>query len=358
MPGTTHPAAAPRPNYVGGLDSIRFLCALWVVFSHVGSFPLTAGIDRSTPIGWLVGGIYGLLFPGAPAVIVFFVISGYVIHYPFRDADDLPLVKFYTRRLLRIAIPLAVAVAISIPLGVQLTLFSDSILWSLVCELIYYVLYPGLRVAARRWGWMPILLASYVLAASIGWQDPGKGNFANYGASLNWVVGLPCWLLGVMLASRRVEYAAPPARNTVWGFRAGVWGAAALATGLTFHSPLRYPLLLNLFALLAVGWLSREIRWFGHNAPNDLLERAGKWSYSLYLVHVPANALVVRLEKPTLGYVLDWFVLMGAVLVLSYIFYLLVERPSHRLARALAERFDPPRWTAHIASADDTRRAA
>jgi peptidoglycan/LPS O-acetylase OafA/YrhL len=32
---------------VKGLDSLRFISALWVTFYHLGSFPLTQGVDRS-----------------------------------------------------------------------------------------------------------------------------------------------------------------------------------------------------------------------------------------------------------------------------------------------------------------------
>ena len=36
------------------------------------------------------------------------------------------------------------AVLVSLPVGIELTFFEDSILWSLGAELVYYALYPAL----------------------------------------------------------------------------------------------------------------------------------------------------------------------------------------------------------------------
>ena len=56
---------------INGLDSIRFISALWVTFYHLGSFPLTQGIDRSKLDGKIVGALYDTVFCGPAAVIVF-----------------------------------------------------------------------------------------------------------------------------------------------------------------------------------------------------------------------------------------------------------------------------------------------
>ena len=70
------------PERIAGLDAIRFICALIVVLAHTGRPPLTAWADTSTWFGWFIDGSAGLLFSSAAAVIVFFVISGFCIHYP------------------------------------------------------------------------------------------------------------------------------------------------------------------------------------------------------------------------------------------------------------------------------------
>ena len=92
MAGDGHfPMSTSKDNHIAGLDSLRFVAALWVVFSHMGCFPLTEGIDRHNPVGFFIHAVYGNLFPGPAAVMVFFVISGFCIHFPFRDAPRFEL---------------------------------------------------------------------------------------------------------------------------------------------------------------------------------------------------------------------------------------------------------------------------
>ncbi len=86
-------------------------------------------------------------------VIVFFVISGFCIHFPFAGSNRRPRLKeFYTRRFLRLLVPVAIAIPLSGLIGVELALFHESILWSLLAELIYYICYPVLRAAQLRTG--------------------------------------------------------------------------------------------------------------------------------------------------------------------------------------------------------------
>ena len=112
---------------------------------------------------------------------------------------------------------------------------------------------------------------------------------------------------------------------------------------LRFHSPLGYPWTFNLFAVLVACWLSREISRYRVEHPPSWLEWAGRWSYSLYLVHLPANAFVSTFALPNLGPALNWLVLMGLILSVSYLFYLAVELPGHVAARAAALALAPGR---------------
>ena len=154
--------------------------------------------------GWLVAGAYNNFWNGPAAVIVFFVVSGFCIHYPFSRTLRIPsLVGYATRRYLRIGIPLAVAVAVSPSLGVKLDLFHDSVLWSLAAELVYYTLYPALLALRRHgvtWRWM--FASSFAVALLLAATDPIAKNYPSWGLGLNWILGLPCWLAGCELAER------------------------------------------------------------------------------------------------------------------------------------------------------------
>jgi len=321
---------------VYGLDLIRFVCAAWVVFGH-----LVPSIDTSTAIGQLAKSTYAVSFSGASAVIIFFVISGFCIHYPHRDGRPVDLSSYYLRRYLRIGIPMVVAIILhQFPnlTSFNLHFFQQSVLWSLQCELVYYTIYPTLLLIKNKFGWAKLLISSFILSyAIIIILNARAGDYASYGIAFNWVLGLPCWLLGCRLAEKSDGLTASDVSN-IWNWRLAVWLVSCFCLLLRFHSPIGYPYTLNLFAILVVFWLQKEIayfRLFDHsNKTFLLLEWLGTWSYSIYLVHIPAsNFFEAYLSLPQLGYFLNWISLLLFVLTASYLFYILVEKPSHRLAR-------------------------
>ncbi len=101
-----------------------------------------------------------------------------------------------------------------------------------------------------------------------------------------------------------------------------------LASELAFGSAV-------LASILAYFWLEREIAYFRKAQPNPPLQWAGQWSYSLYLMHVAANVIFIRAAIPNFGFIVNWSLRFGWVLVVSYVFYLIVEKPSHSFARSL-----------------------
>ena len=326
---------------VSGLDSIRFICALWVFFGHGAAPPLANPFAEGTIANFAFRGFYGNIWSGPAAVIVFFVISGFCIHFPFAGSDNRPRLKeFYTRRFFRLLVPVVVAIPLSGLVGVSLALFQDSILWSLLAELIYYGCYPALRAVQLRFrSWRGIVLWSFVVGFVVAATNPSAGDYPSYGPGLNWLLGFPCWLLGCALAeSIRTAPDREVSTISVWTWRAIVFAAACACSVLRFHSPLGYPWTLNLFAVLVAWWLYREMQFRRRVAPLRPLEWAGLWSYSLYLIHVPAGALFTSLfpEVPTAT--LRWVSMVFFVFGASYIFYLLIERPSHALARVAAQK--------------------
>ena len=164
---------------VYGLDLIRFVCAAWVVFGH-----LVPSIDTSTAIGQLAKSTYAVSFSGASAVIIFFVISGFCIHYPHRDGRPVDLSSYYLRRYLRIGIPMVVAIILhQFPnlTSFNLHFFQQSVLWSLQCELVYYTIYPTLLLIKNRFGWTKLLISSFIISyAIIIILNARAGDYASY----------------------------------------------------------------------------------------------------------------------------------------------------------------------------------
>ena len=326
---------------VSGLDTLRFFLALWVVFSHFGFVPFA--INKNNTVGKIVSGIYGNSFSGQAAVIVFFVISGFCIHYPYRHDKKLFLIPYFSRRHLRIWLPIAVAVLMAHPLKVKLTVLQGSILWSLLAEEIYYLIYPGLLFIRRRIGWQKILFVSYISALLVILRHPSAGNYPSYGPYLNWLLGLPCWLLGCCLAEKADGLCTSASNSDVhiWRWRFAAWSLSWFFSVLRFHSPIKYPWTLTLFAVFAFFWLEKEILYYQKHAPWPLFESAGKGSYSIYLIHLLGPALYAYLAFPVFGVIVQWVVQLIFTLLLCYSFCLVVERPSHLLARRLAEKLSP-----------------
>lgn len=334
---------------IKGLDGIRFICALWVVIGHFG-YPRLP-LDKGNTLGLIAHGIFNNLISGPAAVIVFFVISGFFIHRPYADKQIIPDVwAYFARRYLRILVPLAAAIAISLTLvPVNLTVFDNSILWSLVAELIYYTIYPALLVVRRGIGsWLPLIALSFIAALCLAASQPTAGNYPSFGPHLNWVLGLPCWLMGCWLADFTLRHrttsevksvhglARHVFKPNIWIVRFGVLGLSMASSMARFHTPIGYPWTLNFFAIFATVWLLREVYHFQKIEAVAPLEWAGSWSYSLYLFHVIAITFLMQFNFPPFGSWTDWPLRMLFILAASYIFAVIFEFPAHSAARKLS----------------------
>lgn len=79
------------------------------------------------------------------------------------------------------------------------------------------------------------------------------------------------------------------------------------------------------FGVLAYFWLRQELARGKVHSPKRWLVAGGAWSYLLYLLHAYGERLYWKLgwQVPALP---QWFLIMTATLLVSYVFYLLVER--------------------------------
>lgn len=344
-----------------GIDAIRFVMAMWVTVGHYSLPPIIA---RHPDHGLLkaFAAFYWALVNGPSAVIVFFLVSGLCIHFPNRNRKAIDSIgSYYARRLIRVGLPSLVGIIlVSALFGVQSVAGYSGILWSILAEIIYYLLYPLLLALSLRFGWVKMIVASYVAAYVVVLCVPHNGNYPSFGLHLTWIVGLPCWLLGCLLAQQVDSMKPTTTPGRIWLWRAGLLGASLITSLLRWHLPqhfnrvsaptgspesiLGFGETFDFFALFAFFWLREEVRYYLFDfdrKPNQALEAAGAFSFSLYLVHLPAAMAFEHFGKrPEEGLTanLMWLALLTLSLVLSYIFYKLVEYPSHLLAIHVGRR--------------------
>ena len=330
--GTSMPLTLPKATdstpRVNKLDSLRFVAAFWVAMSH-GALPLQevfpeANLHR-------LFGAFNSLFDGVAAVMVFFIVSGFCIHLPYVNARKLPLIKFIIRRYIRIGIPLIVILLIMQLLGGAASGGGHAVLWSIYAETIYYTIYPLLFALYIRVGWGILIGLSGVISIAMTLTHLTDLWLWQFG-SLTWLWGLPIWLSGCALAEGFRTRSLFNVYGSVW-----LWRLAALAFGTAanfgvFHAQVRisYPVSMLVFAIFTFFWLSLEMRT--QTGAWRLLESFGGASYSLSLVHNVALGGIadyLKLLPSTIAIVFPWTVITAT----TYIFYKVVELPSHFAAR-------------------------
>ena len=329
---------------INGLDSIRFILALFVLLYHVGHSNIYSFIDRTSTIGKLIAACLDCLFNGPAAVIVFFVISGFCIHYPHIKKIKVNILNFFTRRYIRIMLPILTCYTLIYIYGDGNNPFTEIIGWSIFCELIYYTIYPLIFIIIKYINLNLILCISFILSIFWVWLiNPNAFMYPSYGILGNAILGFPCFLLGIVLANLSMKDLSMKGKfifnNNIYIIRFCILFLSNICFSLMLHLKIGFPWTLNFFAIFAFVWLYHEILHFKLSPPSKLLEWAGKWSYSLYLVHGLILVLYKGQNIDPFETILEWLILLLSMLIGSYIFYLIIEKPSHILAYRVSRIF-------------------
>lgn len=368
------------PVRLPALDGVRGIAAAVVVVHHaLLTWPALAGqyfgADPGSWTWWLTFTPLHLAWAGTEAVMVFFVLSGFVLARPFLAAErpgrsGRRWPAWYGQRLVRLHPPvlasllLAAALVHAFPRVADPaaswwsamhvapldrgTLATDALLlggtslvnsplWSLQWEVAFCLLLPGYVLVCRWLGERSVWLLPLLLGL-------GGLGLLHGSAALSWLpvfgigvvaAAVPARVarLGARLAAARHPAAAGAAllagalvlllaewwgralhlETTAW---AGLARALALAgAGLVCLLPLVWPALVAVLCAPPLQWL-------------------GRLSFSLYLVHEPLLVSVSTLTPPS-GRGAAVTLVVGVLLALpvAVAFHHLVERPTHRLAR-------------------------
>ena len=317
-------------------------------------FPLFGPVGQSDPFWDALARAFRTIVWGPPAVIAFFLISGFCIHYPFAASNrKCPILRFYLRRYIRILAPvfcIVILFKVIFPEKVVIghnTILWQSTLWSLACEEIYYAAYPLLNRCAPRFGWLNVVKVAFAVSIlTCWWFYPGP-DWQDIGLVATAVTLFPVWLMGCYLADNPTPIRGQCSSRQIWFWRITAWAVMWLAMLLHFHAGI-YQTITGLWVgLVYYFWLKAEIGYFEVRIPWKALIWAGGSSYSLYLVHPIAIDLCWNYGIFASRSRLEWLIVIALVFFGSYVFYRLVERPSHTLARRIP-LFGPKGAAKHI----------
>ena len=166
-------------------------------------------------------------------------------------------------------------------------------------------------------------------------------SYQSYSALGNytWIIGLPCWLLGCWLAENYKSFATPSLKK-IWLWRLLIITLFVVLRIVKSHVKLIYGsncFTLDAFAILGCIWIGYEIAYYKNKEPNKLLELCGKWSYSLYLIHPAAATILLYIGFKSFQETHIYLIL--GCFVVAYLFYLLIEKPTHLLAFKISKYF-------------------
>lgn len=327
------------------LDPLRGIAALSVMWFH---FTNGGGLFQSPdPLSRMVKTSGA---PGWAGVEAFFVISGFVLPFALqRGRYQLRhFGTFLVKRLVRLEPPYLVSLVLALALWAlasQVTSFHgqpfrwewlrllthlgylnhhfgyeayNPVYWTLGIELQFYlglaILYPCLAHRSRSLS--PVILASLL---ALSFLPAGKHWILHY---------LPFFVLGISTFQLYAKQLHP------WS-----WGALSIISMLVsmrWHP--RIGAVAALATSLAIALLADsptlQVRWLA--MPNRLLGSCGKFSYSIYLLHVLIGGKLINLGRRLAGGFLFELLLLGlavAVTILaSWLLYRFVEAPAQRLS--------------------------
>lgn len=365
-----------KAKHYRSLDGLRGVAALVVVIYHsmiatprFGEIRLEPGVHELSMMELLISSTpFRIFWSGTEAVIVFFVLSGLVLSIPFARGDTYPTVYFYPRRLLRLYLPaiaslvLAYILALAVPRvfisgasawvnehaelpnGAQQVLVGSSLmvgwgglnlsLWSLRWEVLFSMLlalFLWMARFAKNTLWLKVTATAIV---AVAWPLSGA-LFPN-------AVFIVVFVFGALMAFHLEWMEKVASKMSLASWLSLIFVAAALISysgTIAAWNPSNLGLLLNLWVGLAcvgaVFIVFAAIHWrpFVGWLESSLVQWLGKVSFSLYLIQDP---VIVTLAILSGGKANVWLVAPAGILLclgIAYLFYRLVERPSHLLSR-------------------------
>jgi peptidoglycan/LPS O-acetylase OafA/YrhL len=323
------------------LEAVRGGAALYVFIGH---FVLMTFIDRTNKVS--------ILFKfGQEAVILFFLMSGFVIQFSYAK-KQIPFSEYFKKRFLRIyplfllsifmvfihnifsGSPLELRTILgnlfmlqdveTIKPGTIVTTYGNSALWSLSYEWWFYMLFIPISNFKNK-----NLIVIFIVAISsiLYYIYPVQ--------LLRWLMYFGIWWSGVLLANFYLSNQL----NLKNVFNKIIVQILFFPTLLLFSKTLNepfvsigiYPTLeirhfvsAILFLLIAILW--KHLNWLGY-AFFKPLERIAPFSYGLYVLHLP---IIMILEPFVFKYIknslIQFMTITLVVILLAYLFEVIIQK--------------------------------
>jgi peptidoglycan/LPS O-acetylase OafA/YrhL len=373
------PSQGSEQRYSGrfqSLDAMRGLAAVVVMLWHgyaasneaVHQFllPLTV-----TPLRIFIN--------GPAAVLLFFVLSGFVLALPYFHGGALSWRAFITRRICRIYLPYIAALFLA---GLLYTLTHHAVLqgywikglwdnpspyplhsfleqffltgvnsapdfildgpsWSLVHEMRLSLIFP-LLIVITQWRWCVLFVVCLMVVTypGLGWGEARwleDGEIGWFGSLYLTAYVAPCFILGIFLAQNHLALRIVVNRLSRWTILC-LWCVGFIPFYL-FNGMQQRMIIAVASGLLIILTLSSGTvqKTLSHAFPAWL----GKISYSLYLLHVPIMLATIQLLDPCFtpsiqSNAIILVLSMGLSLLLATVFQRFVEQPMIQLGKKLS----------------------
>jgi peptidoglycan/LPS O-acetylase OafA/YrhL len=350
------------------LDGLRGFASIWILIFHIGK-----GGQIDELLDWLPGAFRTVINAGWLAVVIFFVLSGFVVDYSLHSKPmSLRFFgHFVAKRSLRLDPPYWASIAITIIVGIASARFKNDlytipspltvvthmfyfqdllgktpigeVYWTLALEIQMYLSFCGFLVALNwlkrnlksTWIEPAAFTVAFILASTYPLGIAEHSTFAKTYFPYAFL-----FLAGVFISRWK--------RNPTDRWTIGLLGAQAavlvvgtvIAHSHTDENARSGFALLTLMAIMAAIRLGKITTWMSGRTWQFL----GRVSYSLYLLHVavlgPLFWLAFKLTGSSKATQAFWFFAATVIcIVTAWVFSLIVEQPAMRLSQKVP-RFD------------------
>lgn len=380
------------------LDVLRGVAAFIVVIGHL--FLMYPEADRMQIPTWLRISVLRILVNGHASVILFFILSGYVLSLPYLKGKP-PLYSAYLiKRLFRIYIPFSISILIAAALytwstpaatdigsdwfhrewsdtsltleniinhlvmtGISDQMWLNGVMWSLVVELRISIIFPFI-IYLCNFNRLALIagISIYLITATIIviYDMPMQTAESFAGTFIITLRFVPFFMAGILLAKHHEKIKARLNHITklqffllilfilsIFCMPAEIYNQKNISYLSTIISPETLNNALKFSADFLIGLASSLlivlVRHYGENMKLftcTAMTWLGRVSYSLYLIHLPLVFVTFRLLLGHLSFFWICLIAIAVSLTAAAIFFALIEKPAMQAGKYLSKRVE------------------